>query len=357
MARGWCRRLAAAMAAGAAMGMVPLCSAQQLDIASMDSPALLATMEPQKVQEGAGVFYSKLAGHSVYFISDGVPSRPASIVISNSDKAKLSAAKFRQMGERFRSLYKLNGYQMILLEDSSALFFLRETGLSNRQSSRRNRAMQALAERKSLVPAILWLNVSSGGLPVSMRGSRLTWSKEVWVGRQVCELMMSLDLSRGAPCYVELSLPGVLLNRATDVFSDHLDLKYDAMTTVRSSSLRRRIGAKPLRLMEGKVGQGRRQRQVELCLVGVPSESWLYRLGEVSTLYRLRELPQETTLPEVPDMPWVDELAAGKRAGATTPAQAGETAPAAEEKPVPAAPAPLTPEEARKAYAERLKSL
>ncbi len=353
MVRGWCRRSVAALAAGVALVSAPFCSAQQLDISAMKSSELLATMKPQSVEAGAGVFYGRLDGHGVFFISDGVPAQPAFIVVSNREKDRLSEVDLRWMAGRFVGLYKLSGYGVLFADDSSAFFLVRTSG-QNSKLPRRQQAMQGLTHRKGLAPAIAWLNATCGNCPQRLEGSRLIWRKDVKAGSNVRPLEVALDLLRGAPCCVELSLPGVGTSKLEELLSDHLRLELEPVPNARASSLRRRIGAKPLRLMEGSLPQGRRRQQVELCLVRAADEEGLFRLGEPDALHkRIKEAAQEPTLPDMPDMPWVDELAAGQKPEQTETNQPAEPAPLAEA----AAPPPLTPEEARKAYQERLKSL
>ncbi len=360
------RLFPAVLVACSMLGLLPGAPVQ-----AQESRALLAGMKTAPLPGGGGVSRGKLPGCEVFLVSDGQSARPACVILRpGAEKAAAEgqqADALQALAERFLQAYQLRGYSVAEAGDGGAVFLFRED-TARRWSFPGQQAFRALADARSLGPAISWLNDCCGGVPRSLRGSQLLWQKKVVVGSSSREMEVSLDLLQGAPCCVDIRLSPVALAKVDELVSEHLKLELEAVTGDRGSALRRRLGVRPLGFMADPSVKKVKGLPPGICLVRGGGENGLYHLAETGTLQRLRERGRGNHTPAMPDVKeqsW-PQKASSKSPRKTAPEDPGKEAASAPAQPA-ATPAPapggdttppaLTPEEARKAYAGKLRSM
>ncbi len=366
-------RLLATLAAAAVLGMLPVASAQV-----EPGTSLKDTLNPVRLE--GGVSYAVVDGYEVYFIRDARVSGTSCIVLRNPTAQRVNKAETKSYANNFRNALGLRHYKILVTKDGRTALIMNR--VVERRQLPRMAGYEALTH-PHLSSALTWLTAAFDGSPERMEGSRLIWRKATSHpapggrrGRmQQGTLEVSLNLLRGAPCYVDIHMERVAEDWASWVLREALNIDMAPPRRNKQAHLARQLGAKPWLYFEDRMTIDDKRRLVSFCLV--ESEEDGYRLAATDTLRKLHEQGgegAEPTPPQVEPLSLDGSHAAPKQPAAPPqktavpenapeeqPAEAEETAPRAEEAApvaVPAtAPAMLTPEEARDAYAERLKVL
>ncbi len=323
---------------------------------SSSSADLLASLGARKVVPYLSC--CQLGDYRVYLLAAVASSRPAAVLLEHMQPEGHPAAEAARVAERFQRVYKLHGYRLQPARKGCAAFLFREEASQAGKRYYEKDIFWLLKAEEGLSGAVNWLNDRCGGGPHCLENGQLIWSGELAVRHTTRPYEVFLPLLGGAPRRVDVRLRHVPTAAVRELLAKQLSLPLRQMRGVTGSALRRKAGTKVLGYMGGT------DLDTGAVLVRQSAEGALYRLALLSSLAKEGKEP-ESNLPELPLARWADELMA------ETPPP-GEPAPLAPpsddagQKPAPSAtpsaadaqpPANLTPAEARKAYAERLRAL
>ncbi len=313
--------------------------------AQEDSATLLETLKTVPLE--GGVSYGKLADCEFYLIHDGETDLPACIILVPGKSSELA-----ELTRRFARAYRLEGYKGKAAKDGSAVLLMRAHN-KRQWKYRGQQGLFALADEQSIWPTIEWLNTAVGGGPARMKDSKLYWKENATVGKKERSYEVELDISQGAPCCVDVSLR-VPVSAAAETLSESMRLRLDEVSGGRAASLRRKIGTKPLAFMSGSITQHGDTREGGICLLKSGSDKADFRLGEVNTLQKLGESGRRrvASLPEAELSQWADEM--GDRPQLASENASPDSEEEEEEEELASV---MSPEEARKVWAESLKGL